>query len=155
MSGENVGRHRASRAAPLLTIQLSQLRGTPARWLAIFGASLAAFLVRFLVPVPVGQADNRDGPRLMCGRPLGMEPLFPRGDPRFFRFAYFAYASSAACHHHLPYPTSELGPLLVARVLTPVFGLCGTRWDGADTSKSRISLEFFAAFCLMSPLLCR
>ena len=61
----------------------------------------------------------------MCGRPLGMEPLFPRGDPRYFRFAYFAYAPSVDCRHHLPYPTSEMGPLLVARVLTPVFGLRG------------------------------
>jgi hypothetical protein len=106
--------------------RISRLNGTPARWLSIFAASLTAFLIRFLVPVPVGQADNRDGPRLMCGRPpLGMEPLFPRGDPRYFRFAYFAYASSGACRHHLPYPTSELGPLLAARALTPVFGLRG------------------------------
>ncbi|MGN6680776.1 MAG: glycan biosynthesis hexose transferase WsfD, partial [Streptosporangiaceae bacterium] len=106
--------------------RISRLNGSPARWLSIFAASLTAFLIRFLVPVPVGQADNRDGPRLMCGRPpLGMEPLFPRGDPRYFRFAYFAYASSRTCRHHLPYPTSELGPLLAARALTPVFGLRG------------------------------
>lgn len=101
------------------------LGGTAGRWLGIFSVSLAALLVRFLVPVAVGQADNRDGPRLMCGRLLGMEPVFPHGDPRFFRYAYFQYASSAMCHHRLPYPTSELGPLLAARVLTPVFGLPG------------------------------
>ncbi len=103
---------------------LRRLRGTPGWWLGIFSFSLAAFLVRLLVPVPVGQADNRDGPRVMCGRLLGMEPVFPHGDPRFFRYAYFQYASSTACPHRL-YPTSELVPLLVARVLTPVFGLPG------------------------------
>jgi hypothetical protein len=104
---------------------ISRLHGTPVRWLSIFGASLTAFLIRFLVAVPVGQADNRDGPRLMCGRFLGMEPVFPHSDPRYFRFAYFAYAPSVQCRHHLPYPTSELAPLLIARVLTPVFGLRG------------------------------
>jgi hypothetical protein len=104
---------------------LGLLRGTPGTWLSIFTVSLTAFLVRFLVPVPVGQADNRDGPRVMCGLPLGMSPVYPRRDPRFFRYAYFQYASSPVCHHHLPYPTSEMGPLLISRLLTPVFGLSG------------------------------
>jgi hypothetical protein len=61
----------------------------------------------------------------MCGRPLGMAPAFNHIYPRFFRFAYFRYATSATCKGHLPYPTSELVPLLIARVLTPVFGLPG------------------------------
>ncbi len=120
-----MGSHEAAGDRRPALLPGRRLRGAPGRWLSIFGASLGAFLVRFLVPVPVGQADNRDGPRLMCGRPLGMGPVFPRQDPRYFRFAYFQYASSPACHHHLPYPTSEMGPLLVARVLTPVFGLRG------------------------------
>jgi hypothetical protein len=38
--------------------------GITGRWLSIFGVSLGALLIRFLVPTPVGQADNRDGPRL-------------------------------------------------------------------------------------------
>ena len=42
-------------------------RGSAGRWLSIFAASFRLFLIRFLVPVPVGQADNRDGPRLMRG----------------------------------------------------------------------------------------
>jgi hypothetical protein len=94
-------------------------------WLAIFGVSLGLFLVRLLVPVPVGQADNRDGPRLMCGRGLHLAPVVPRGDPRFFRFAYFAYAPSPSCARLPTYPSSELVPLEAARLLTPVLGLPG------------------------------
>lgn len=100
-------------------------RGTTAGWLAIFGAALGLFLLRFAVPAPVGQADNRDGARLMCGPGLRMHPLFPRGDPRYFRFAYFTYAPTATCGHRLLYPTSELVPLELARLLTPVLGLRG------------------------------
>jgi hypothetical protein len=95
-------------------------------WVSIFGLSLGLFLVRFLVPVPVGQADNRDGPRLMCGRGLGLGPVVPRGDPRFFRYAYFAYTPSTSCQHLSTYPSSELVPLELARLLTPVLRLPGT-----------------------------
>jgi hypothetical protein len=92
-------------------------------WLSVFGVSLGAFLIRFLVPVPVAQADNRDGPRLLCG--LNLSPV-TGGHPRFFRFAYFDYVSAPRiCHGRLPYPSSELVPLVVARLLTPVFGLRG------------------------------
>lgn len=98
----------------------------PVRWLSIFGASLVLLIVRFLVPVPVGQADNRDGPRLMCGRGLHLAPIVPRGDPRFFRFAYFAYAPGPSCTRLPTYPSSELVPLEVARLLTPLLRLPGT-----------------------------
>jgi len=98
----------------------------PVRWLSIFGVSFGLLLVRFLVPVPVGQADNRDGPRLMCGHGLHLGPVVPRGDPRFFRFAYFAYAPSPSCNKLPTYPSSELLPLEVARLLTPVLRLPGT-----------------------------
>jgi hypothetical protein len=108
-----------------LRVQPGRLRGDLGQWLGFFGLSLAAFLIRFLVPVPVGQADNRDGPRVMCGRPLGMAPAYNHHYPRYFRFAYFRYAVSAVCRHHLPYPTSELVPLVISRALTPVFGLPG------------------------------
>jgi hypothetical protein len=100
------------------------IRGPAGRWLSIFGVSLGLLVLRFLVPVPVGQADNRDGPRLMCG--LGLQPVFPRGDPRFFRYAYFEYVAAASCGHRLPYPTSQIVPLELARFLTPAFGLPGT-----------------------------
>lgn len=105
---------------------IRRLRGTPGRWLSIFGASLGLLIIRFLVPAPVGQADNRDGPRLMCGRGLGLGPVVPRGDPRYFRYAYFQYVPSASCGHRGPYATSEIVPLELARLLTPVFGLHGT-----------------------------
>jgi hypothetical protein len=130
--GDDVTTHGAAGGSPLSSrgsgrfAQVPWLRGAPGRWLLVFAASLTAFLVRLLVPVAVGQADNRDGPRVMCGRPLGMAPVYPHGDPRFFRYAYFQYAANpASCLHHLPYPTSEMAPLLVARVLSPVFGLPG------------------------------
>src|SRR6267154_1371209 len=48
-------------------LRLRRPRGSAGRWLSIFAASFRLFLIRFLVPVPVGQADNRDGPRLMRG----------------------------------------------------------------------------------------
>jgi hypothetical protein len=115
------------RSAPATPSAPAARRGRlPIRWLSIFSAALGLLLIRFLVPVPVGQADNRDGPRLMCGRGLHLGPVVPGGDPRFFRFAYFAYAPSASCNRLPTYPSSELVPLEVARLLTPVFRLPGT-----------------------------
>lgn len=103
-------------------IRLRRPRGSAGRWLSIFAGSLGLFLVRFLVPVPVGQADNRDGPRLMCG--LGVGPV-TRGFPRYYRFAYFEYVPRVACDGRVPYPSSELVPLLITRVLTPLLALSG------------------------------
>jgi hypothetical protein len=93
----------------------------------IFSGALGLLLVRFLLPVPVGQADNRDGPRLMCGAGFRLGPLYPAHYPRFFRYAYFPYAPSPECHTSgRPYPTSELVPLELARGLTRLLGLAGT-----------------------------
>jgi hypothetical protein len=97
--------------------------GITGRWLSIFGVSLGALLIRFLVPTPVGQADNRDGPRLTCG--LGLGPVTGH-HPRFYRFAYFEYVTRRSCEGRVPYPSSALVPLEIGRVLTPVFGLSGT-----------------------------
>jgi hypothetical protein len=102
---------------------IRRLPPSAGRWVPIFGVSLVLFLVRFLVPTPVGQADNRDGPRLMCG--LGVGPVTDH-HPRFFRFAYFQYVLKTACNGRVPYPSSELVPLVIAKVLTPVFALPGT-----------------------------
>ena len=99
-----------------------RLTGPVRTWLLIFAGSLALFLIRFLVPTPVAQADNRDGTRLTCG--LGLGPV-THGYPRFFRFAYFDYVSRASCAGRAPYPSSELVPMELARLLTPVFGLPG------------------------------
>ncbi|MEU4667221.1 hypothetical protein AB0F91_04435 [Amycolatopsis sp. NPDC023774] len=57
--------------------------------LAIFGASLALLLVRFLVPRPIGMADNGDGWRLLCK--LGGKQL-DRPAEGFVRFNYGAGA---------------------------------------------------------------
>jgi len=93
----------------------------------IFSGALGLLLVRFLLPVPVGQADNRDGPRLMCGAGFRFGPLFPPHHPRFFRYAYFPYAPSPECRAFgRPYPTSEILPLELARGLTRLLGLPGT-----------------------------
>jgi hypothetical protein len=97
--------------------------GTLRIWLVIFAASFGLFLIRFLVPAPVAQADNRDGPRLLCG--LGFGPV-TGGHPRFFRFAYFVYVHRASCAGRAPYPSSQLVLLEVSRVLTKVFGLQGS-----------------------------
>jgi hypothetical protein len=110
--------------APGVRSMARRLPASAPRWLSIFGVCLGLFLIRFLVPVPVGQSDNRDGPRLMCG--MGVGPVVPHGDPRFFRYIYFQYAPSPSCSGHVPYPSSEVVPLAVTRLLTPLFGLPGT-----------------------------
>src|SRR5215470_3258522 len=95
--------------------------------LLIFSGALGLLLVRFLLPVPVGQADNRDGPRLMCGKGFGLGPVYPAHYPRFFRYAYFQYAPSPECRlNGRPYPTSEILPLELSRGLTRLLGLPGT-----------------------------
>jgi hypothetical protein len=94
--------------------------GPVALWLSIFTVSLGLFVIRFLVPAPVGQADNHDGPRLMCA--LGVVPD-TGGHTRFFDYAYFEYVSARPCSS--PYLSSQLVPLEVARLLTPVLGLPG------------------------------
>lgn len=104
---------------PTLTVQARV-------WLSVFSVSLTLLLIRFLVPTPVGQSDNRDGPRLMCGVGLHMAPVVPRGDPRFFDYIFFGYAPSKVCNGLSTYPSSELVPLEAARFLTPVLGLRGT-----------------------------
>jgi len=93
--------------------------------LPVFAVSLVLLLVRFLLPSPVGQADNRDGPRLMCN--MGLGPASPQRHHRYFDYAYFDYVPSrAACAGRHLYPSSELVPLQLAKVLTPVFGLPGS-----------------------------
>jgi hypothetical protein len=102
---------------------LLSMPGAVRTWLVIFALSLCAFLIRFLVPSPVAQADNRDGPRLLCG--IGLVPL-RHGLPRYFRYAYMTYVHSPSCAGRAPYPSSQLGLLAIARVLTPVLGLAGS-----------------------------
>jgi len=122
VSGDKMQRHETGRRAwPVLR----RPRRPAWLWLFVFGVSLALFLVRLLVPVSVGQADNRDGPRMMCGA-LNLTPVVPHGYPRFFRYAYFEYVSAAGHCGRSVYLTSELLPLQLARLLTPVFGLHGT-----------------------------
>jgi hypothetical protein len=92
------------------------------RWAAIFGGTLVLFIVRFLVPSPVGMADNGDGPRLMCG--LGVAPV-TNGATRYDGFAYFAFQPSSSCSGASVYPSSQHVLLLAARALTPLLGLSG------------------------------
>jgi hypothetical protein len=100
------------------------LPGYARRWQVVFATSLGLFIIRFLVPAPVGQADNHDGPRLMCG--LGMGAVVPHGYPRWFSYAYFVYVPRGGCAYFAPYPSSQLAPLEVARLLTRLLGLPGT-----------------------------
>lgn len=100
------------------------LSGYARRWLTVFTASLGLFIIRFLVPTPVGQADNHDGPRLMCG--VGMRAVVPPGHPRWFSYAYFEYVPHGGCAYFAPYPSSQLVPLEISRVLTPLLGLPGS-----------------------------
>ncbi|GAA3574218.1 hypothetical protein GCM10022222_68270 [Amycolatopsis ultiminotia] len=83
--------------------------------LAVFAASLALLLVRFLVPRPVGMADNGDGWRLLCK--LGGRQL-DRPSEGFVRFSYgpappcdSAYVSSQSW---LDWAASKIGSLFGA-----------------------------------------
>ena len=92
-------------------------------WGAVFGGSMVLFLLRFLVPSPVGMADDGDGPRLMCG--LGVSPV-TGGNERYDGYAYFRYALSPGnCAHASLYSSSQHVLLVAARWLTPVLGLKG------------------------------
>ena len=93
-------------------------------WLSLFAVSLGLFIVRFLIPTPVGQADNRDGPRVMCD--LGVWAV-THGSPQWFRYAYFEFAPSVSrCAQAGRYPTSQLVPLELARILPWAGSLPGT-----------------------------
>jgi hypothetical protein len=73
----------------------------------------------------VSQADNGDGPRLMCSMSLGS--AHPLKHHRYSDYAYFGYMPSPAdCAGRHLCLSSELVPLQLAKVLTPVFGLPGT-----------------------------
>lgn len=92
-------------------------------WLTVFGSSLALFLARFLLPSPVGMADNGDGPRMMCG--LGVAPVTSTF-PRYDGFAYFTFTPSPDCANAAVYNSSEHLLLAAARDLTPLLRLPGT-----------------------------
>jgi len=109
--------YRAARSANRL-VRSSGLR------LSLFAVSLGLFIVRFLVPTPVGQADNHDGPRVMCD--LGVWAV-THGSPQWFRYAYFEFAPWAGgCAQAGRYPSSQLVPLELTRILTWAVGLPGT-----------------------------
>jgi hypothetical protein len=91
-------------------------------WLAIFGVATGLFALRFLVPSPVGMADNGDGPRLMCG--LGVGPV-TAGHARYDAYAYFVFDHARSCPSADVYPSSEHLLLVAARWLTSVLGLPG------------------------------
>jgi hypothetical protein len=100
-----------------------RVTGVVGLWLSIFAGSMGLFTVRFLVPVPVGTANNGDGARLMCA--FGVAPV-TGGHLSEFKYAYFQFnrAPSACAHAHL-YPSSQHLLLVVAQWLTPVLGLPG------------------------------
>lgn len=124
-SGQSAEAGRRPRIRLLGVGQWARLRGVALRrqarlWLLVFGVSLALFVVRLLVPVPVGEADDKDGPRLMCG--LGVTKVTRRSSGTPTSSTY----RPPACAGRAPYPTSELVPVELARMLTPVLGLSGT-----------------------------
>jgi hypothetical protein len=105
-----------------------RLRGWPPpghalRWLSIVTVSFGLFVIRFLVPSPVAQADNHDGRRVLCA--FGVAPV-TGGFPRWVSYSYFQFVPSASCAKFGFYPTSQLVLMAVARVLTPLTGLPGS-----------------------------
>jgi hypothetical protein len=100
----------------------SQLIGPAVGWLSIFVVSFGLFVLRFLVPVPVGMANDGDGARLMCG--FGVQPV-TGGYPPLDKYAFFRFHSAASCAREHLYPSSQHILLLGAQWLTPVLGLPG------------------------------
>ena len=95
---------------------------TAVGWLSIFAVSLGLFALRFLVPVPVGMANDGDGARLMCG--FGVQPV-TRGYPPLDKYVFFRFHHAASCASEHLYPSSQHLLLLGAQWLTPVLGLPG------------------------------
>lgn len=97
--------------------------GLAGLWLSVFVGSMGLFVVRFLVPVPIGTANNGDGARLMCG--LGVAPV-TGGHPTEFKYAYFQFdLVPRICTHANLYPSSQHWLLVAAEWLTPVLRLPG------------------------------
>lgn len=69
------------------------------RPLALFAASLQLMIFRFLLPTPVGLADNGDGARLVCQLDVG-------GTWPTFEHVLFYYPPAAPCQ--LDYASSQL-----------------------------------------------
>ncbi len=107
----------------LTRLRQPDMRVFTRRWLAVFATSVTLFVARFLIPSPVGMADNGDGPRLMCG--LGVAPV-TGAYPRYDGFAFFTYSPSSACANASVYGSSEHLLLVAARWLTPLIGAAGT-----------------------------
>ena len=100
-----------------------RVTGVVGLWLSIFAGSMGLFTVRFLVPVPVGTANNGDGGRLMCA--FDVAPV-TGGHLSEFKYAYFQFdRAPSACAHANLYPSSQHLLLVVAQWLTPVLGLPG------------------------------
>jgi hypothetical protein len=120
-------------AGPPETMPAVRRGGQPARsltsrpvgpavgWLSIFAVSLGLFAVRFLIPVPVGMANDGDGARLMCG--FGVQPV-TGGRPPLDKYAFFRFHPANCAGEHL-YPSSQHILLLGAQWLTPLLGLPG------------------------------
>ena len=109
-------------AAAAATARQPRSVSFPVLWLSVFGTALGLFVLRFLVPSPVGMADNGDGPRLMCG--LGVAPV-TGSFPGYDAYAFFRFVPSPACAGAGIYPSSEHLLLVAAQWLTPVLGLQG------------------------------
>jgi hypothetical protein len=131
---EVAGRPEAATSGPTETVSLVRPDDQPARplsrrmlgpaacWLAVFAVSLGLFTVRFLVPVPVGMANDGDGARLMCG--FGVQPV-TGGHPRLDQYAFFRFHPAASCAGEHLYPSSQHIVLAGAQWLTGVLGLPG------------------------------
>ncbi|GAB3138893.1 hypothetical protein GCM10027258_16890 [Amycolatopsis stemonae] len=61
--------------------------------IGVFGASLALFVLRFLVPRPVAMSNNGDGARVLCGAGITWEG----GPEPFIHLAYTAAPGAQPC----------------------------------------------------------
>ncbi|WP_020657285.1 hypothetical protein [Amycolatopsis benzoatilytica] len=82
--------------------------------LGIFAAALGLLLVRFLVPRPVGMADNGDGWRLLCQLDAAQPNRLLEG------FVQFGYGPAAPCDS--PYVSSQIWLDWAASKLGGLFG---------------------------------
>ncbi|MFI5583603.1 hypothetical protein ACIA5G_01090 [Amycolatopsis sp. NPDC051758] len=99
-----------------LEVPKRQLDAEALLGLGVFGASLALFVVRFLVPRPIAMSNNGDGARVLCGAGI----TWHGGPEPFIHLAYSADPGAAPCR-----PTYLLTQGWLADVAVRLGGLVG------------------------------
>jgi hypothetical protein len=99
-----------------LEVPKRQLDAEARLGLGVFGASLALFVARFLVPRPIAMSNNGDGARVLCGAGI----TWHGGPEPFIHLAYTADPGATPCR-----PTYLLTQGWLADVAVRLGGVAG------------------------------